>query len=88
MKITVIYHAQIRRLAGVAEEGVELPEGATVADAVRRAPGAAAAAELLFDAEGRLQPVILTVLNGVPAAPSRALRDGDTLALFSPVAGG
>ena len=88
MKITMIYHAQIRRLTGVAEEGVELPDGATVTDAMRRAPGTAAAAELLFDAEGRLQPVILTVLNGVPAGPGHALRDGDTLALFSPVAGG
>ncbi len=88
MKVTMIYHAQIRRRAGLPEEAVELPDGATVADAVRRAPGAAAAADLLIDAAGSLQPVLLAVLNGVPSAPDRALRDGDTLALFSPVAGG
>lgn len=88
MTIHLVYHAQIRRAAGAGEEAVELPDGATVLDAVRRAPGAVAAADLLIDAEGRLQPVILAVVNGVPAAAGRPLREGDTLALFSPVAGG
>ena len=88
MKITLTYYAQIRRLAGVETDAVELPDGATVLEAVRAAPGAAAARTLVLDDAGRLQPVILAIVNGAPAAPDRVLRDGDTIALFSPVAGG
>jgi molybdopterin converting factor small subunit len=86
--IHLMYYAQIRRLAGVETDAIELPDGATVLEAVRAAPGAAAARTMVLDDADRLQPVILAVVNGTPAAPDRVLRDGDTITLFSPVAGG
>ncbi len=44
--------------------------------------------ELLFDESGALHPVILFIVNDVPAAPNQALNDGEQVQVFSPVAGG
>lgn len=88
MKITMAYHAQIRRAAGVDRETVEIPEGGTALDALR-APGHGNDFQaLLFDEQGGLRPVILLMVNDLPAEPDQALQAGDRVAVFSPVAGG
>ena len=88
MKITFAYFAQIRQKAGVETETVSLVEGMTVCSALQKVDHGAGFHELLFDATGALRPLLLLVVNGMPAAPERVLHDGDNVQIFSPVAGG
>ena len=81
MRVTCLYFASLRELAGAASEPLELPPGATVADA-------------LADVRARhpaLPPIsgaFRVALNQAFAGPSAALADGDELALLPPVSGG
>lgn len=88
MNITISYFAQIRQAAGMESEPVEVPGGATVLDAVRSVDHGAQFKALLFNESGALHPVILFLVNDIPAAPDRPLKDGDRISIFSPVAGG
>lgn len=94
MNVRVEFTGQLRTAIGEAHEQIDLPEGATVAmlllelgtcygDAVR---------PHLFGASGQVQPSLLVAINGT-AFPSRqaevtVLRDGDTVVLLPPIAGG
>jgi len=80
-RLRVTYFIAHRDAAGVEEERVELPEGATVAalleELVRRHPGLAALAD----------DTVVSVNKGMGLAGT-VLRDGDEVALIPPVEGG
>jgi molybdopterin converting factor small subunit len=92
MQVTLNYFAQMRAAAGAETETAELPAGtdlaAAVRDAARRHGNEFRA--LALDADGRLRPSLLVLVNGVPAArdAARPLADGDAVTLMSAVAGG
>ena len=76
MEVTVRLFAMLRERAGAAELALELPEGASVADAL---------AELSALAEGL--PLVMAV-NREYASEDTVLSAGDELALIPPVSGG
>ncbi len=88
MTVTLTYFAQIRRKAGVESETVTATDGTTVHGVLAAIQHGAEFGELLFEKTGALRPVILLVVNGLPSTPERMLRDGDSVQVFSPVAGG
>ena len=88
MKITLTYFAQIRRSAGVETETVVVDYGTTLQGALKGVDHGVGFSELLFDGTGALRPVILLVVNGLPAEPERKLEDNDHVQVFSPVSGG
>ena len=88
MKITVSYFAQIRQMAGVESETVEVADGVTALEAVKSIDHGDEFNGLLFDESDALRLVILFVINDVPSAPDQVLNDGDQVQMFSPVAGG
>ena len=92
MKVTIQCFAQLARAAGAADHSVELSEGATAQDALQ-AFGETTTEEaraLLFSEAGDLQPTILLFLDSDPilwSDPAPA-RDGSTLFVATPIAGG
>ncbi len=88
MKITFSYFAQIRQKAGTESEIIEVADGATALEALQSIEHGDEFSGLLFDESGAVRPVILFVVNDVPAAPEQVLNDGDQVQVFSPVAGG
>jgi molybdopterin synthase catalytic subunit len=76
MQVTVRLFAQLRERAGASELSIELPDGATVKDAI----------EELGDVAGGL-PVVMAV-NREYADGDAPLAAGDELALIPPVSGG
>jgi molybdopterin synthase catalytic subunit len=76
MEVTVRLFAQLRERAGAGELSLELPDGASVADALERLEGLA---------EGL--PLVMAV-NRDYAPRDRVLSSGDELALIPPVSGG
>lgn len=81
--IVVRYFAAARAAAGLEEEKVHLPEGATVADAVaelrRRHP----------EDLPRVLDAVSYLLDGIAVRdPSRSLTDGSELDVLPPFAGG
>ena len=88
MNVTFSYFAQIRQKAGIESETVEVAEGGSALDALQSIHHGDEFSGLLFDKSGALRPVILLVVNDLPAAPDRVLNDGDHVQVFSPVAGG
>jgi len=81
VRIRTLFFASYRDLLGVSELGIEVPEGATVEDAVKvvRERGGAFAA---------LPSDPAVALNHTYASASADLSDGDELAFIPPVAGG
>jgi molybdopterin converting factor subunit 1 len=81
MKITVLYFAAVRELAGRDEDEIDLPEGSTVKDAAdvlcQKVPGLAARMSFVRIAR-----------NEAFARPDDVVSSGDVLALIPPVAGG
>lgn len=79
MIITVKLFAQLRVAAGTGELTLELPPGATAADAARR---------IKLDHPGLEPAGSMVAVNATYADPGTELREGDVLALLPPVAGG
>jgi molybdopterin synthase catalytic subunit/molybdopterin converting factor small subunit len=77
MRVRVKLFAALRERVGASERELELPEGASVADAWAAIP------ELGAEPSG-----LLYALNREYVARERALADGDELALIPPVSGG
>lgn len=81
MRVNVRLFAILRQQAGWREEGIDLPNGATIEDAwqalVAIAPALAPSREMVRFARNRNY-----------AAPTERLEDGDELVLIPPVAGG
>jgi len=92
MNVEVRYSAQAREAAGVAVERVEVAEGASLrdvlADLARR--HGAAMGKVLLDDGGAPHPSVLLFVNDeqVQWANPPELKDGDTLAIMSPISGG
>lgn len=79
MIVNVKLFAQLRQAAGTGELSLELPSGATAADAAR----------LLQRRHPGLDPAgAMVAVNAAYAEPDTVLADGDVLALLPPVAGG
>ncbi len=81
MKIVVLFFAAAREKAGAERRTLDLPAGATVADAWKR---------LASDVPA-LAPVLASCRAAVDetfAAPASVLHDGATLAVLPPVSGG
>jgi molybdopterin synthase catalytic subunit len=81
MRVSVLYFAVLRERLRCEQETMELPAGATVAQAL------AEIAARHADIAGLL-PQVQTAVNRQMAAGTLALAEGDELALLPPVAGG
>jgi molybdopterin converting factor subunit 1 len=81
MRVTVLYFATLRQRAGIRQEVVDLPEGASVAD-LRAHLGKRGAP--LREA----LPAAVVAVNREFAQPDTVLRAGDEVAIFPPVSGG
>ena len=80
MRVRLLFFASYAEAFGLAEQELELPSGATVADLV---------AELRQDPRAsRLPPSPLVAVNHRYARLEASLTDGDEVALIPPVAGG
>ena len=92
MKINVDYVAQFKDAAGCAGETFELSVGAGLQDAVRAVAKAhpGRLAELLLDASGALRSSALVFVGDeqVEWDEDEPLRDGATVTLMAPLAGG
>jgi MoaE-MoaD fusion protein len=82
MEVEVRLFAMLRERAGADTVTVELPEGATVRDAIAAVGGERDLGELIA-----AMPVVMAV-NREYAAADDALAAGDELALIPPVSGG
>jgi len=80
VRIRLRLFAMYAEAFGTSEMPLELPTGATVADALAAVRGEAAAA--------KLPPSPLVAVNLKYAKPDVVLSDGDEVALIPPVAGG
>ncbi len=81
MKISVLYFAATRELAGVSEESIELHDGATIAEGL----------ESIARSHPSLEPHLAQLRvarNEAFADLQDRLEPGDVLALIPPVAGG
>ncbi|HWQ64781.1 MAG TPA: MoaD/ThiS family protein [Methanospirillum sp.] len=92
MKITIICYARFRDIFGE-ETQVDLPESASILDAVRHlASTAGSDAELLLTSEGLIQEYVMIVHQEARILPAEAesitLTGGETITLFPPVSGG
>ena len=93
MQVTVEYAAQIRHVAGVARDVIELDGPCPVAEVARRvaASRGEALAEILLDENGQPRPSIL-VFKGENQVrwddTATQVTDGETITLLSPVSGG
>ena len=81
MTIRVLFFAQLREAAGGSSIFMQMPEGASVRDLVRRL--SADRAELKLDE----LPLVFAVNESFEPAET-ALRNDDTVALMIPVSGG
>jgi molybdopterin synthase catalytic subunit len=81
MRVTVLYFAAARERAGAASDALDLPDGATAADAL-------AAACARHPALQALAAKLRLAVDQEFSAPERKLRDGGEVALIPPVSGG
>ena len=81
MRINVLLFALYRDMAGTDTVAIELPDGATAADAVARLRARGGSLERL-----PLRPAL--AVNEAWAPAETPLADGDEVALLPPVAGG
>ena len=92
MKINVDYVAQLKDAAGCSGECIEMADGTTVQDLVRAIAKAHGGrlAELLLDEAGALRGSALLFVGDDQAEWDEVcpLRDGVTITLMSPLAGG
>jgi len=91
MKVTVRYMAQLRLAAGVAVEEVKLGEALSLVDLLRAlATNHGPALErLLLAGNGTPQPTLLAFVGDDQADWREAkLKEGDSVTLLSPIAGG
>jgi len=93
MQITVEYAAQIKRVAGVAQDVIELDGPSPVAEVARQVAASRGGdfAEILLDENGQPRHSIL-VFKGEDQVrwddTATLVADGETITLLSPVSGG
>ena len=92
MKITVKYMAQLKQSAGVGDEIIDIDNEDTLEKVVRRIASnhSEAFRRILLDADMGLQPAILYFVGDEQLQPGseRRFRDGETLTVLAPMAGG
>jgi molybdopterin converting factor subunit 1 len=81
MQIQVRLFATLRQLAGWPKQQLQLPESATVADAL-------AELDRLYPHLTVTKRTIYVAVNQEYARPTQALQEGDEVAIFPPVSGG
>ena len=81
MTVTVKLFALLRDRAGTAEASLDLPAGATVADAADHLGGR-------FPAAAAMLPRVAFAVNREYVPRTTELHDGDELAVIPPVSGG
>ena len=81
MRVTVLFFAQVRELAGRASAELSLPEGSRLADALVVLAREHPALEPLW-------PHLAVAVSGRLARPDTPLTEGAELALLPPVSGG
>ncbi|MCI0637668.1 MAG: MoaD/ThiS family protein [Gemmataceae bacterium] len=90
MKITVHYLAQLKQAAGTPSEVIEVTNGCSVRDLIRRLvehrPGAFRG--LVCDSAGLLHPALLVFIGDQQVEHDQSLRDGDGVTVLTPMAGG
>lgn len=90
MNITVHYLAQVKQAAGTPSEVVDVPDGCSVHALLqqlieRRAHTLRA---LVCDAAGLPHPALLVFVGDQQAEPTQSLREGDSVTVLTPMAGG
>lgn len=89
MSVRVIYRAQFRTAANMAEEELPLSAVATLAALLteigRRHPSLE---PLLFREDGSRREAVLIFINDITTDDSRPLVTGDVVTLLTPMAGG
>jgi len=92
MTITLKYLAQLRHVAGVGSEPVELAKPCSVKELIQRVAQRRGEPlrRWLINEAGTLQPTILLFLGDVQVTGQEdvELNDGDVITLLSPIAGG
>lgn len=93
MNVQVKYTAQLRSVLQRAEETIELPAGASLADlTLALAKENPAARAHLLSSGGQVNTCLLIVVNNVAVAaadaPATRLSAGDVVLLLPPIAGG
>jgi len=92
MNITIEYVAQMRSVAGMPAETVDLPVGTTAQDVIRSVAErhGGRLAELLLDENGVLRPSALVFADDeqVEWETAQTLREGSKVTILAPLAGG
>ena len=81
MRVRILFFGQLKEVAGRERDTLELPEGARVADLLRRYAEVKPALEPYYDA-------MAVALNQEYSEAEAALHEGDEVALIPPVSGG
>jgi molybdopterin converting factor small subunit len=89
MQITVESFGIIRSVLGERRQQIELPEGATVFDAIEKLleKGGARARKLILSPDGKSLKV-LVMLGGKSIGPETVLQDGVEISLMLTIGGG
>jgi len=81
MRVRILFFGQLKEVAGRERDTLELPEGARVADLLRRYAEVKPALQPYYD-------VMAVALNQEYSQAGAALHEGDEVALIPPVSGG
>jgi molybdopterin converting factor small subunit len=81
MRVSVLFHSYFKDLAGCAQTGETLPDGATVADLLVQLAAR-------FPKLAAMQASTLVAVGVEYQGRNYVLRDGDEVSLFPPVQGG
>ncbi len=81
MRCEILLFAQLAEAIGTDRLAISLPEGATVADVLAKVAND-------HEAIASVRSALAVAVNERYCSPSRALSDGDTIALIPPVSGG
>lgn len=92
MQINITLSGQIKRAAGFGSQQVEVSHEADDVAAIRELSrnGPEALQRILLTDTNDIQPTLLRFVNDamIPAGQSMQLKDGDELAILTPVSGG
>ena len=90
MQVTVHYLAQLKRAAGCSAEAATLPAAASLRDLLRTIADRRGGAfrSLVLDDAQEPRPSLLFFVGDEHADLKRLLRDGDSISILTPMAGG
>ncbi len=94
MRVKINYEAQLRIAAGISQEILDLPDGATLHNAICHAADSHGEplTSRLLTSDRCVQLSILMFVNEQPVPPASMascfLNEGDTILLYPPISGG